>query len=111
MAAPLAAVHRRACWAADGSHMAAPSRQSDGLRLLDMAPSRHAGCAVPTEAGDPGLTSSARFGSAGGALRAEPPPAVEVALSQTAVCAAAHPGGDYLVAGCRGGRLAVVASP
>ncbi len=83
--------------------------------MLDVSPSRHAGCAVPAEEeqearGSLGLLPSGSGSSSRGRALALPPlpAAVEVRLSQAPVCVAAHPAGEMLVAGGSGGRLSVL---
>lgn len=87
------ALHRRACWARDGHRFCVPARRDASLLLLDFAASPAAGCY---------------------ALRGEDseqqqavPSAVAVPLSQVAICAAAHPTQDLLVAGSLSSCLAV----
>ena len=120
---PPAGLHRRACWARDG-RFCVPSRRDDSLLLLDFSASKSAGCyALREEEPEPGfpggsLSSMASLGSGSGLSdsgggfasasqllqqgRVEAslvPPAAQVALSQAAICAAAHPSLDLLVAG------------
>lgn len=100
------AMHRRPCWSPCGSHLAVPARHADALQLLDFAPSRQAAGAVPSGAEEEVGSSRSRSWGQPDA----PPPAVDVQLSQPAVCAAAHPSGGLLVAGGQGAKLSVVAS-
>ena len=76
-----------------------PSRRDDSLLLLDFAPSPEAGCyALRDEEVE---AQRARDGAAAA------PPAAAVPLSQAAVCVAAHPSLDLLVAGSLGSCMAV----
>lgn len=96
-----------------------PSRRDNSLLLLDFAPSPAAGCYALREerdggdaggsAGAGGFTSGSSSSSWLGQGEAEPPvpPAVVVELSQAAICAAAHPTLDLLVAGTVSHCLAV----
>jgi hypothetical protein len=83
-------LRRRACWSPDGARFAVPSRCGEALALLDFADCRHAGCyALGAEEGDEEEEEAA----------ARVPPAVSVPLRRAAVCAAAMPGTELLVAG------------
>lgn len=122
-----AALHRQAAWTPDGRRFCVPSRRDDALLLLDFANSPEAGCyALRDEAeheqrqwqgapaGSSGSQAELAGTARGGGGRAGPgwqpavPPAVSVKLSQAAVCCAAHPGGDLLVAGSMNSCLSVV---
>jgi hypothetical protein len=101
-AAPM--LQRRACWARDGRRYCVPSRREDALLLLDFAAAPAAGCYVLGE--DEEEAAAGEGYDQGGSSRqrqqwAPPraPPGVHLPLSQGAVCAAAHPTQDLLVAG------------
>lgn len=109
-----AGLRRRACWTADGRRFCVPSRRDDSLLLLDFAACPEAGCyALQNDDDDShliGSSSSNNTSSASGtdSKRAwEVPPAARVPLSQAAVCVAAHPSRDVLVAGSMNSCLAV----
>lgn len=120
-----AALHRQAAWTPDGRRYCVPSRRDDTLLLLDFADSSEAGCyALQDEAEHeqrwrtrPAGRGASQDELSGGALGRRgsgqegwqaAPPAVSVQLSQAAVCCAAHPGGDLLVAGSMNSCLSVV---
>lgn len=93
-------LHRRACWARDGRRFCVPSRRDDSLLLLDFAPTPEAGCyALRDEEAE---ARRARDDDAAA------PPAAAVALSQAAVCVAAHPTLDLFVAGSLSSCMAAV---
>ena len=72
-----------------------PSRLEDSLLLLDFARSSAAGCYVHGSGGlDPSSSSDSSSSDA-----TQLPSAVATPLSLAAVCAAAHPRSDLLVAG------------
>ncbi|KAL4426389.1 hypothetical protein ABPG77_004683 [Micractinium sp. CCAP 211/92] len=119
------ALHRQAAWTPDGRRYCVPSRRDDTLLLLDFADSPEAGCyALQDEAeheqkwpARPAGRGASQDELSGGALGRRgsgqegwqaAPPAVSVQLSQAAVCCAAHPGGDLLVAGSMNSCLSVV---
>lgn len=124
-----AGLHRRACWARDG-RFCVPSRRDDCLLLLDFSASEAAGCyALREDAEEPGfpggslpsLGGSSSLGGSGGFISASEqrqrsqaeaalvPSAAQVQLSQAAICAAAHPSLDVVVAGSLASCMSVVA--
>lgn len=128
-----AGLHRRACWARDG-RFCVPSRRDDCLLLLDFSASDAAGCYALREDGEeagfpggslPSLGGSSSLGGSGGgsggfisaseqrqrsqADAALVPSAAQVQLSQAAICAAAHPSLDVIVAGSLASCMSVVA--
>lgn len=95
-------LRRRACWSTDGRRFAVPSRARDALALLDFSDSCHAGCYA---LGDDGGESEDE-GEGG----ARVPPTAAAPLSQAAVCAAALPGTELLVAGGAQNFLSLITS-
>eukprot|EP00887_Chlorella_sp_A99_P005412 scaffold1.g5412.t1 len=95
------ALHRRACWTANGGRFCVPSRRDDSLLLLDFFPSSAAGCWAL--GGDRATESGGWPGQA--------PSAARVALTQAAVCVAAHPTSNLLVAGSLASYMSVVQLP
>lgn len=118
-----AGLHRRACWARDG-RFCVPSRRDDSLLLLDFCASEAAGCyALREDAAEPGFPSGSLGGSsslAGGSgftrasarhsqsEAAAVPSGAQVQLSQAAICAAAHPALDLVIAGSLASCMSVV---
>lgn len=108
-----------------------PSRRDDSLLLLDFSASEAAGCyALSEDEPEPGfpggsLSSMASMGGGGSASSgggfasasqvqqrgqleaAVVPPAAQLELSQAAICAAAHPTLDLLVAGSLGSCMSL----
>lgn len=91
----------------DGRRFCVPSRRDDSLLLLDFADSPAAGCYALREGDDAELMPAGGGRSGGERQRWDAPPAAAVPLSQAAVCAAAHPCQDLLVAGGMASCLAV----
>jgi hypothetical protein len=96
-------LQRRACWARDGRRYCVPSRREDALLLLDFAATPAAGCYALGEEEE--AVAAAGYDQGGSSRQRQQwappraPPAVQVPLSQAAVCAASHPTQDLLVAG------------
>lgn len=84
----------------DGRRYCVPSRRDDSLLLLDFAASSAAGCYALRDEGE-------EEHAVGGGRQAAAPPAAAVPLCRAAICTAAHPQSDLLIAGSLSSSMCV----